>query len=125
MKDIQNREDIMLLVNSFYTKAIADPLIGHFFTETNFSLEGHIPIMVSFWETVLLGGKSYHGNPMIKHFKLNDNYPMQKQHFERWLILWKETIYENFSGENADEALFRGKSIAQIIDYKVNGERVL
>ena len=32
-KDIETRDDIELLVNSFYEKVKADPVIGHIFTD--------------------------------------------------------------------------------------------
>jgi hemoglobin len=123
MKDIENKDDIALLVNSFYSKVMADPLIGHFFAESNFSLEKHRPIIISFWETILLDVVTYSGNPMLKHLKMNENMPLKKAHFDRWLQVWEETIYQNFAGEKADEALKRGKGIAHLMEFKINGKK--
>ena len=125
MKDIQSKEDIALLVNSFYSKVMTDPLIGHFFTETDFSLEKHLPIIISFWETILFDVVTYAGNPMLKHIKMNEIMPLKEAHFERWLMIWEETIYQNFSGEKADEALKRGKGIAHLMDFKINGKKLI
>ena len=120
MPDIQTREDIALLVNEFYKKVIPDPLIGHFFTRVvHFSWEEHIPVMISFWESILLGGQSYKGNPMIKHMELDALYPMDPLHFDRWLYLWQTTVRELFTGKKATEAIDRAHSIAGIIKAKI------
>ena len=124
MQDIQTREDIGLLVNEFYKKVIPDPLIGHFFTRVvHFSWEEHIPIMISFWESILLGGQSYKGNPMIKHMELDALYPLDPLHFDRWLYLWQTTVRELFAGEKATEAIDRAHSIAGIIKTKIQARR--
>jgi len=124
MEDIATKEDIALLVNSFYNKVMADPLINHFFTETDFSLEKHLPVITSFWETILLDVVTYQGNPMLKHLRMNENLPIKEAHFERWLQIWEETIRQNFRGKTADEALKRGKNIAHLMDFKINGKRL-
>ncbi len=120
MKDVQSRRDIAFLVINFYINVEVDPLIGHFFTEKGPQLEKHIPTMISFWETVLLGGKLYRIKPIANKVKPQKIFPSEEQHLERWLTIWGKTIYENFSGENADEALDCAKSIADVINYKMN-----
>ncbi len=119
MNDIQNREDISVLINSFYLKVMTDPIIGHFFTETNFSLETHIPVMISFWESILFKVPSYSGNPMIKHIALNKIFRMQEQHFATWLVLWESNLHSHFTGPIAQEAIIRARSIAQIMEAKI------
>lgn len=120
MKDIETRDDIELLVNEFYKKVIPDRLIGHFFTRVvHFSWEEHIPVMISFWESVLLGGQAYKGNPMVKHIELDALYPLDPLHFDRWLYLWQETVRQLFAGDKANEAVDRAHSIAQIIKTKI------
>lgn len=125
MEDITTKADIALLVKSFYSKVMADPLISHFFTETDFSLEKHLPVITSFWETILLDVVTYSGNPMLKHIKMNENMPLKVAHFNRWLQIWEETIRQNFFGERADEALKRGRNIAQLMDFKINGKQLI
>lgn len=124
MKDIESREDIELLVNEFYKKVIPDKLIGHFFTRVvHFTWEEHIPVMISFWETVLFGKLSYKGNPMTKHMELDALYPLDPLHFDRWLYLWQETVHQLFAGDKANEAIDRAHSIAKIIKAKVAARR--
>ncbi len=124
MKDIESREDIGLLVNEFYKKVVPDKLIGHFFTRVvHFTWEEHIPVMISFWETVLFGKLSYKGNPMIKHMELDALYPLDPLHFDRWLYLWQETVRQLFAGDKANEAVDRAHSIAKIIKVKIAARR--
>jgi hemoglobin len=118
--DIQSKADVELLVTSFYKKVIPDSVIGFFFTEVvTLSWEDHIPVMVGFWEHVLLGSPTYQGNPMDKHFALNKLSPMKPEHFQRWLTLWKETVEENFSGPVAENAISRAVSISGIMEHKI------
>ncbi len=123
MKDIENVNDIEFLVDEFYQKVIIDELLGRFFTiVVNFEWEVHIPIMVSFWETVLLGKASYKGNPMNKHIELDKLSKLEPVHFERWLELWKATVNENFIGEKAAEAIVKAETIAKLMQSKLNSK---
>ena len=59
-KDIENREDIDLLMQSFYSKAITDEQIGYIFTNVaKLDLEHHLPIIGDFWETLLFRTGDY------------------------------------------------------------------
>ena len=72
MKNLESREDIELLVNSFYDKVVQDETIGFFFKDVvNVDFKKHLPKMYSFWETILFGQMSYKGNPMAVHFPIN------------------------------------------------------
>lgn len=109
-----------MLADKFYEKVKRDPLIGHFFTKViSLSWETHIPVIVSFWEGILLGGTAYRGNPMSKHIELSRLSAIRGEHFARWVELWSETVMENFEGPKADEAIARARSIAQLMELKI------
>lgn len=118
-RDIKDQEDIRFLVVEFYNKALTDEVIGPVFKAANFSLEAHIPVMVKFWETILLDVVTYKGNPMLKHIALNQEVPLKGEHFERWMKIWEETIKTNFEGPVADQAISRASSIGQLMQYKI------
>ncbi|MFT7071039.1 MAG: hemoglobin [Patiriisocius sp.] len=85
MIDIKSKEDIILLVDAFYKKALIDPKIGYFFTEVaplNFA--DHLPRRYNFWEPTLLGKATFKGNPILKHLELHSKSPLTAAHFERW-----------------------------------------
>jgi hemoglobin len=116
LKDIQNRKDIELLVRSFYDKVNKDSLLSPVFNQVAaVHWESHLPVMYDFWSTMLLGEKSYKGNPFLKHIPL----PVNKIHFERWLEYFIETVDEHFAGETAEEAKMRARSIAGVFLYKL------
>ena len=124
LKDIISEQDIKILIDSFYKKVVDDPVIGFIFTDVvTLSWEKHIPIMYSFWGSVLLGGNSYSGNPMTKHIALDTKISLTKVHFDRWLWLWESTIRENFIGIKAEEAITRAKNIAGVMLYKIEESR--
>lgn len=118
--DIKDQEDIRFLVIEFYHQALTDELIGPVFKAANFSLEAHIPVMITFWETILLDVVTYKGNPMLKHIALNKEVPLLGEHFERWMKIWEETVRVNFEGPVADQAISRAASIAQLMQYKIS-----
>jgi len=124
LNDISSRADIELLVTKFYEKAIPDAVIGHFFTSViSIDWEVHIPVIVDFWENILLGTGKYNGNPMDKHFALNKLAPLEPVHFARWLMLWNETVNELYAGPIANNAVSRATTIAGLMEYKMQNSR--
>ena len=124
MKDIENEEDIKNLVDRFYEKVIDDPEIGFIFTSVAaVSWEVHLPIMYAFWGSILLGSGAYSGNPMQKHIALDKLVQLEDRHFERWLLLWRNTVRENFEGRSAEEAISRATNIAALMKHKVTQSR--
>jgi hemoglobin len=105
MRDIETRDDCEALVRAFYKRAFEDPLIGWLFTDVaRLDLEAHVPRITSFWETVLLGARSYGGGAFRPHAELHMKAELRAAHFERWLVLWGETVDELFAGERAELA---------------------
>jgi hemoglobin len=113
MNDIDSREEVMRLVNSFYTKVKKDALLAPVFAHVDWP--HHLPIMYNFWSSVLLGDMSYNGSPLSKHMAL----PITAEHFDRWLKLFLETVNTEFSGSVADEAKNRAKTIASLFQHKM------
>ncbi len=112
-KDILEREDVKILVDKFYDKVKSDELLQPVFSHVDWP--HHLPIMYNFWSSMLLGDQSYAGNPLQKHLAL----PVGKNHFGRWLELFKETVDETFEGEKAEEVKRRADSIAKIFQFKM------
>ncbi len=124
MKDITSREDVELLVKSFYNKVIQDDMIGFFFTDiAKIDLSHHLPKMYDFWESILLGNPVYEGNPMRVHFPINEVSALEEKHFNRWLQIWEETVHDNFIGDKAETAITRALNIARIMNFKMTNVR--
>jgi hemoglobin len=119
-KEIENREDIHLLVEDFYTKVMADDTIGPIFTETLFfKWDTHIPVMIDFWETMLLEKGIYKGNTMRVHIELNKKFPLTGIHFARWKKLFFETLDEYFTGAKVAEAKKRVELMEALMQTKI------
>lgn len=119
-QDIQSREDIELLVDTFYAKVRANSILGHIFDEiAKVNWEEHLPKMYAFWASLLLGEHSFSGNPMQKHIALSQRAPMTNVEFSEWLLLFSETVDTLFEGEKAEEAKVRAANIARLMLHKI------
>lgn len=114
--DIRELNDVKLLVDTFYGKVRNDDLIGPIFNERiQDRWPQHLNKMYTFWQTVLLSEHTYFGTPFPPHAQL----PVEGEHFERWLFIFKETVAELFSGKTADEALWRANKMAEMFQSKI------
>lgn len=120
-RDIEKREDLVKLLEAFYTKAFKDELIGRFFTDVvPLDLETHIPIIADFWESVILGGHAYRKNVMEVHQHIHSLSTIKKEHLDRWVLLFNQNIDEYFEGQKAILMKHRAASIATLMDIKLN-----
>ena len=113
VKPLENRDDLVNLLNSFYTKAQSDPLIGSKFDHID--MVDHTQIIANFWVSILFGTNSYQGDPFVKHIPL----ALKSEDFDRWITLFTETVDEQFEGDKADEAKLRASTIARVFKAKL------
>lgn len=117
---LDSPEAIRLLVNSFYEKVQADPLIGPVFMEVaEVDWASHLPKMYAFWESIILGNNGYDGHPFRPHLIVNQNYTLLPVHFERWLQLFYATLTEHFTPETAEPVRQRATQIAMVWNQKL------
>jgi hemoglobin len=118
--DIDTRADCEQLVRAFYGRALTDPVIGFLFTDVaRLDVEAHVPQIASFWETILLGVKSYSGQPFPPHADLHAQVELRAGHFGRWLALWSETVDELFAGPHAELAKAHAMRVAQAFHQRL------
>ena len=99
MHNTVTNESIAELVNAFYMKVRDDRLLGPVFAGAIGNAWGpHLEKMNGFWSSVLLDSRVYKGNPMAIHEQLPS---LTRDHFERWLQLWRETAPTICSSELA------------------------
>jgi hemoglobin len=114
VSDIEDRGDCERLVRAFYGRALADPIIGWIFVDVaRLDLEAHVPQIASFWETVLLGARSYSGGAFRPHAVLHAKARLRAGHFERWLWLWRTTVDDLFEGQRAELAKSHAQRVAR------------
>ena len=125
MKQLENRDDIVFLVNAFYKK-VEKSEIGFFFNDVaKIDWGHHLPKMYDFWTTLLFGEVAYKGNPMAAHFPINSMVAMEKSHFETWIKIWTETVMEHFDGEVAELAVYKANNIALLMGHRMEIARRL
>jgi len=112
--DIETRADCERLVRAFYGRALTDPIIGFIFVDVaKLDLEAHVPRIASFWETILLGARSYGGGAFRPHAELHTKVTLREGHFAQWLHLWSDTVDELFEGPRAELAKSHARRVAR------------
>ena len=121
MRDIASREDLALVLVSFYEKVFSDDLIGRFFTEVvPLDLDTHLPVITDFWDSVILGAQAYRKNVMQVHQHIHALSPIKKMHLDRWVLLFTGTVDRLSRGEKAELMKQRARSVATLMDIKLN-----
>lgn len=114
-QDIQNRDDIFVLVSTFYTRVRKSEEIGYFFNEIIQDWPEHLEKLTDFWETNLFMVSKFRGNPMRTHKEVDQkfNHSIEQKHFGEWLNLWFATIDDLYEGERANIAKNRARNMAR------------
>ena len=110
---------IARLVDGFYDRVRADPLIGPVFNERIGDWGPHLEQMRLFWSSVALMSGVYHGRPMPKHLPL----PVDARHFDRWLELFEATARELCPPAAADHFIERARRIAESLELGIAGSQ--
>ena len=110
-------DDAMLsrLVHGFYDRVRRDPLLGPVFADRITDWGPHLDRMVEFWSSVALMTGRYHGAPMPKHLPL----PVEAEHFDRWLDLFRQTAQEICPPAGAAWVIERAERIASSIHMNI------
>ena len=113
--DVNGLDDIKTFVNEFYGKVQQDDLIGPVFSLAVSDWTPHLEKMYQFWNAALFSVPGFKGNPFAKHAPL----AIEQEHFDRWLVLFKETIDNNFIGDIAEEVKKRAELMAALFMSKL------
>lgn len=121
MNDIQNRDDVSLLVHTFYSKIRANDELGPIFNKAIKDWDAHLIHLTDFWVSQLFRKNIYKGNPLKKHVAIDkaSNNSISNDLFGLWLQFWIGTLDELFSGEIADLAKNRARNIASFLFMEI------
>lgn len=122
MRDIKNREDILMLMREFYVKLLADDAISFYFTKittVNHHLEEHYETLATFWEQVLFMKGGYYNNMFQIHKDINNKSAFKKEHFDTWLNHLNTTVDHHFKGDNAEKIKTNALSMATVMQIKI------
>lgn len=112
-------DDAMIarLVDGFYDRVRADPLLGPVFEDRIADWGPHLEQMKLFWSSVALMSGAYHGRPMPKHLPL----PVDARHFDRWLELFEATAADVCPPAAAAHFIERARRIAESLELGIAG----
>jgi hemoglobin len=120
MKDLQTRQDLEIIMDSFYDKLLKDDSINYIFTDVaRINIETHLPIIVDFWEQTIFNSGGYKNNVLKIHQDLNEKVKLTSEHFLLWLNYFNQTVDDLFFGENAEKIKTRALSIATVMQIKL------
>ncbi len=124
-KEIASREEVSLLVHTFYGKVRKDALLGPIFNGIINDWETHLELLTDFWETNLFFKRKYFGNPMHAHIEVDKKVggTINELHFGTWINLWHQTIDELFEGETAEVAKNRARNMGTFIHLNIFNAR--
>ena len=119
--DIQNREDVSLLVHTFYSKVRANDELGPIFNNAITDWKHHLEHLTDFWESQLFRKNIFVGNPLKKHVEVDqdNNNKLTNDLFGLWLQFWIQTLDELFVGEKVDLAKNRARNIASFLFMEI------
>ncbi len=116
-----SEESIYLLVHTFYGDVRKNAILGPVFDNVlRDQWATHMPRMVDFWSSILLGTGKFQGNVYGKHMALTD---IKKEHFVQWLSLFQKTVSSLFNEESANKILETADRIAGSLQYGYFGEK--
>ena len=122
-RDIETEADIESVVHQFYGDLIKDDRVGLFFTEVvSLDFEIHLPIIISFWSSILLGNHKYQGNPMLKHIELSRKMRIDESHLKRWLSIWRQTLDQSHEGQVTELAKSKAEQIGMLMLHKISND---
>lgn len=120
MKEIENRTDVINLVNKFYEYVHADPKMAPVFVMPTEQWERHLERTYNFWDNWLFQTGSYKGGLMWAHIEKNQSYRITTELFERWLSHWFRAVDELYIGEKAEFLKSKALELGQIMNAKLN-----
>ena len=120
--DLDTRTAVHDLVVDFYREVAMDDLLGPVFAEVaEVDWAAHIPKLIDFWCRVLLGQPGYDGFILGPHQALHDTEPLRTEHFDRWFLLFAESVDRGWSGPVAEQAKAHAERVSSMLARKIIG----
>ena len=111
---------IRSMVDTFYARVREDAVLSDIF-ESRLAgrWDEHMPRMYAFWTKILLGSGDFQSNVFGKHMALSG---IEKEHFIRWLTLFRLTAIEIFGIDDAKVPIQVAERIAGSFQLGYFGE---
>lgn len=122
-RDLDSPEEIAEMVRRFYADVAMDDLLGPMFNDVaQVDWSEHLPKLTAFWCRALLGQQGYAGNPFRAHARIHEQRAFTPAHFERWLMLFHETLELGWTGPNVARARALADNVARVHREQLLGE---
>jgi hemoglobin len=111
---------ILKLVDIFYARVREDAVLSPIF-ESRLAgrWDDHMPRMYAFWTKILLGSGNFQSNVFGKHMAFAG---IEREHFVRWLTLFRMTAIEVFGINDAKVPIQVAERIAVSLQLGYFGE---
>jgi len=125
LRDIISKEDVRFLVHTFYAKIRKDEVLGPIFNGIIEDWDHHLEHLTSFWSSQLFLERTYKGNPIEAHRKVDafTGYKIEAQHFGIWLNYWVQTLDEHFEGDHVFILKNRARKMGSFIHIDIFQQR--
>ncbi len=111
-----SRENIIQLMRLFYSKAMKDDNIGHYFLDTlgdemnNALWRKHIDLLTDFWLTILAVERCYERDPYTPHVDLP---ALKREDFSQWKQLFFTSVDELYIPQIAERFKKKGEMFSK------------
>lgn len=124
-RDLDDDEQITEMVRRFYADVAQDDLLGPMFNDVaQVDWSEHLPKLVAFWSRILLGIGGYQGNPYRSHQIVHAEEAFTHAHFERWIMLFEETLDLGWVGPKTEQAREFAHRVAEVHSKQLVGTPV-
>ncbi len=121
-RDLDTSEEIAEMVRRFYADVAMDALLGPMFDDVaQVDWTEHRAKLTAFWCRALLGQQGYAGNPFRAHARVHAKQAFTSAHFERWLLLFRETLELGWTGPNVARARALADNVARVHGEQLEG----
>ena len=97
-------------VTLFYARVRQDADLGPIFNQAVSDWPAHLSKLTDFWHAVMLTSGRYKGDPMTAHMR---HTAIRPEHFDRWLMLWRQASEEVMSPEDASALIAKAERIGE------------
>lgn len=118
--DTVDRGKIEEMVRQFYSTVLKDDILAPIFIKSlgddlnNGKWHEHLNTLYKFWDLMMTGKRGYGGDPFPPHAFIG---PLYREHFTRWLELFRETADALFTPEISNKFHVKANRLAeQFID---------
>ncbi len=119
--DLDNPQRIRQFVEAFYACMLQDEQLAPIFIDVaNIDLNKHLPLIISYWEKLLLGESDYRRHTMNIHRAIHRKRPLVAADFTRWLHFFITSVDESFAGPYAERAKQTASYIAANMQKSLN-----